>query len=133
MTTYENEQLYLAEHLSANDHRKTAVYNPNNKPVLELPVIYGFNNGGHGSWWNAALLAEDGTRLGGHLCSNEGYMPHDLGILEGTRSDRHEEFVKHYPGGYRMVFVGLDEVNVNPGLLKAIDLFTTNQCDIVTN
>jgi len=54
---------------------------------------------------HAQLLAEDGTALGSHLCSAEGYMPHDLGILDGSRPDRHEDFRAHYPDGYRMDFV----------------------------
>jgi hypothetical protein len=37
-------------------------------------------------------------------------MEHDLGILEGTRPDRHETFQKHYPDGYRMEFIPGDVV-----------------------
>lgn len=45
--------------------------------------------------------------MGSHVCSNEGYMPSDLGVLHGTRPDRHEkDFIPHYPGGYKMEFVG---------------------------
>ena len=58
----------------------------------------------------AFLIGEDGTVLGGHCCSHEGYMPHDLGILEGTRLDRHETFREHYPDGYRMQFVGYSDL-----------------------
>jgi hypothetical protein len=83
-----------------------AIFNPNNKPEGELPVIYGFNNGGSPGFMYAQLIAEDGTGMGSHLCSSEGYMPGDLGCLEGTRPDRHEGFRKHYPCGYRMEFVG---------------------------
>ena len=68
---------------------------------------------------DAVLLAEDGTCLGNHLCSSEEYMPADLGILEGTRKDRHEDFRKHYPDGYRMEFVRGDDVIVHAGLMAA--------------
>ena len=105
MTTPAAERLYQAQHEVLMEGRRHAVYNPHNKPLEELPHIYGFNNGGPAGWLQAVLIAEDGTFLGGHLCSHECYMRHDLGILEGTREDRHEDFRKHYPDGYRMGFV----------------------------
>jgi hypothetical protein len=99
-----------------------AVYNPNNKPITELPIIYGFNNGGREGWYSGCLIAEDGTGLGGHICSSEGYMLGDLGILEGRREDRHTQFKKHYPNGYRMTFVSYEDVVKDEGLMKAIKL-----------
>lgn len=119
MTTRAAEALYLAEHLHKMEGLGYAVHNPHNKPVDELPVIYGFNNGGPSYMLSAVLLAEDGECLGGHGCSSEGYMPHDLGILEGSRPDRHEGFRAKYPEGYRMEFVGSDEVKSHPGLAAA--------------
>lgn len=95
---------------------ENAVYNPHHKPVEELPIIYGFNNGGSPGWYSAVLLAEDGEGLGGHLCSHECFMPGDLGILEGSRPDRHETFRQHYPNGYRMEFIPGDQVRTHPGL-----------------
>lgn len=94
------------------------VYNPNNKPIEELPVIYGFNNGGSFGFMHAQLIAEDGTGMGSHLCSSEGYMLGDLGILKGKRTDRHEGFKKHYPDGYRMDFVDAH----HPAVEKAYEL-----------
>jgi len=120
MTTPKAEAHYLARHLHETEDKGLAVYNPNQRPVEELPVIYGFNNGGSPGWFSGQLLAEDGTPLGGHLCSHEGYMPHDLGVLEGTRPDRHEAFREHYPGGYRMEFVSYDQGETHPGLQAAI-------------
>ncbi len=122
MTTKAAEELYLAQHLYAMEGKGWAVYNPHDKPLSELPVIYGFNNGGGGYFLHAVLLAEDGTALGGHACSAEGYMPHDLGILEGTRPDRHEGFREHYPDGYRMEFVGAADVKAHEGLMRAYAL-----------
>lgn len=98
------------------------VFNPHNKPVEELPVIYGFNNGGSPGFMHGQLIAEDGTALGGHLCSGEGYMYGDLGIIEGWRNDRHEAFQKHYPDGYRMDFVKHEDVEANEALKKAFEL-----------
>ena len=97
------------------------VHNPHDKPLVELPVIYGFNNGGSYRWLDGVILTEDGTVLGGHLCSDEGYMPHDLGVLKGSRPNRHETFREHYPDGYRMEFVGYDDVEGHQGLRVACE------------
>ena len=98
-----------------------AFYNPNNIPIDDLPIIFGFNNGGYRGWYVAQLIAEDGTALGGHICSNEKYMYEDLGIWEGTREDRHLWFKQHYPDGYRMLFVSYSHVYETPLLLQAFD------------
>lgn len=102
--------------------RQFAIYNPHNKPVEELPYIIGFNNGGREDWWYANLIAEDGMGLGSHLCSDEGFMPGDLGVIEGTRPDRHETFKEHYPDGYRMDFVSKRNVKSDHRLVKAFEL-----------
>jgi len=122
MTTAAAAASYLAQHQRQWDDAHWAVFNPQSKPIDELPVIYGFNNGGSRDWWHAQLIAEDGTGLGGHLCSAEGYMPHDLGILEGSRPDRHESFRQHYPGGYRMAFVPYTEIETCEALQAAFKL-----------
>ncbi len=122
MTTEAAARLYEAQHLHQMEGKGWAIFNPHNKPVSELPVIYGFNNGGNPGWYSAELLAEDGTALGGHICSSEGYMPCDLGILEGTRPDRHKTFQEHYPDGYRMNFISANEVKTHPGLERAYQL-----------
>lgn len=84
---------------------KNSIFNPKDLPVEDLPIIYGFNNGGNPGMLDAVLMAEDGTYLGSHCCSSVAFMPGDLGIIEGTRPDRHKSFEKHYPNGYRMEFV----------------------------
>ena len=96
-----------------------AVYNPLDKSREELPVIYGFNNGGLPGLYYGFLIAEDGTVLGSPGCSNEDWMLRDLGILIGTRPDRHETFKKHYPDGYRMDFVPAVNVPHHMGLQQA--------------
>lgn len=118
MTTPAAAACYLAAHQAELSGRKNAVYNPHNKPEEELPHIYGFNNGGPPEWLTGVLIAEDGTVLGSHICSHEGYMYYDLGILEGTRPDRHEGFRKHYVDGYRILFV--TNPREHEGLLAAI-------------
>lgn len=110
MTTPAAEKLYLEQHLMHFNSCKIVVYNPNERPLHELPVIYGFNNGGSPGFYSAQLLSEKGEDLGGHLCSDEGYMRADLGILEGSAVYRHELFRKKYPNGYRMEFVPSNEI-----------------------
>lgn len=102
---------------------KWAVYNPNNLAEEQLPYIYGFNNGGSPGWYTAVALSEDGYGLGSHICSDEYFMCHDLGMYDGTRPDRHEgSYQKHYPNGYRMLFVYSDEAKEHEGLQKALKL-----------
>lgn len=97
------------------------IYNPYNKSLDELPFIYGFNNGGSHCWWDGELIAEDGTALGGHICSDEDFMYGDLGILKGSRPDRHESFREHYPDGYKMDFISHMNVKNHTGLNQAFE------------
>lgn len=127
MTTRAAAALYEAQHQMDMQGRKVAIYNPYNKPLNELSRIYGFNNGGREGSLEALLLAEDGVLLGGHCCSSESYMPHDLGILDGTRPDRHESFKKHYPDGYVMEFVREQDIESHSALLKAFEIALERQ------
>lgn len=122
MTTPAREALYLAQHLVQWEGKGYAHFNPHGKPLEDLPVIYGFNNGGGPHFYDAVLISEDGKILGGHGCSHEGYMLSDLGILSGSRPDRHEEFKAHYPDGYRMDFVSYADTREHQGLKDAFDL-----------
>lgn len=122
MTTPAAAAYYEARHNMEMEGKGYAVYNPNNLPLQELPYIIGFNNGGSEGFMSAISIAEDGKVLGGHMCSSEGYMRHDLGILEGTRDDRHETYRAHYPNGYRMDFVSHANVKKDERLIKAFEL-----------
>lgn len=97
-----------------------AIFNPEGRPIEELPAIFGFNNGGAARGSHGLLLAEDGAWLGSHICSDEGFMLQDLGILEGCRLDRHAGFRAHYPKGYRMEFVPARAVLTHAALIAAI-------------
>ena len=120
MTTPAAARLYEAQHLYAMEGKKNVIYNPLQKPVEELPHIMCFNNGGSPGWFEAIAIAEDGNCLGGHCCSAESYMPHDLGVLEGTRLDRHENsYSKHYPDGYIMEWIPTSQVDTHEKLQKA--------------
>lgn len=118
MTTKEAAMLYEAQHVARWAGKGYVVYNPHGKPIEELPVIYGFNNGGEPGWYRAELIADDGEHMGGHLCSSEAYMRSDLGILEDSAPYRHEGFRKKYPDGYRMDFLPYDA----PEILAAMKL-----------
>ena len=131
MTTPLAADHYLAAHLHEHEGRPTAIHNPHDKPLADLPIIYGFNNGGGPYFLHACLIAQDGTALGGHACSHEGYMRHDLGVLEGSRPDRHETFRAHYPDGYRMEFVPYAEVEEHAGLQEAFRLNDLRRPDSV--
>jgi len=123
MTTAAAARQYLNDHLKQTSYRKNFVFNPNNKPEEELPVIMGFNNGGSSGWYEALAIAQDGTVLGGHTCSDEGYMRADLGIIEGTRPDRHEtSYQIHYPDGYRMAFIESQDIDSCEVLQEAFRL-----------
>jgi len=87
-----------------------------------LPKIFCFNNGGSIGFMSAIAIAEDGNVLGSHLCSSEGWMPIDLGVVEGTRKDRHEnQYSKHYPDGYEMEWVPTSAIEKHEALKKAFD------------
>lgn len=83
------------------------------------PKIFAFSNvvgGGDGS---ALAMAEDGTVVGQHWCSNEAWVPHDLGV---TSDWHHEEYKAHYPDGFEMEFVRADDVKAHAGLTAAFAL-----------
>ena len=122
MTTKAAEELYKAQHNYAMEGKKIAYYNPHGVQFNDLPIIYGYNNGGSSNWLSAVLISADGKHLGNHCCSHECYMKNDLGILEGTRPDRHKNFKLHYPDGYRMEFVSYVDAKEHPGLCEAYRL-----------
>ena len=122
MTTEHAARMYEYQHLLTCQGRKVVIFNPEDRPVQDLPVILGFNNGGSPGWMSAIAIAEDGHILGGHCCSSEAYMPADLGIIEGFRDDRHEENYKpHYPSGYRMEWVPSDGIDAHTVLQEAFN------------
>ena len=119
MTTAAAQALYEKQHIQKHYGLAVEVFNPHGKPLSELPIIFGFNNGGGGAFWHAELIAQDGTHLGSHICSSEAYMPSDLGVLQGTGPDRHVGFRQHYPDGYKMEFVGAADID-NHALFMAV-------------
>lgn len=84
--------------------------------------IYAFSAVRGGGDGIAYAIAEDGTVLGSHWCSNECYVPGDLGVDPGSRADRHKTYAEHYPSGYEMEFVPAKIVNKHEGLKEALRL-----------
>lgn len=105
------------------------VFNPHDKPAEELPYIFGFNNGGSEDWWIAMAVSQNGHFLGSHVCSSEGFMPADLGLIDGGYVTRREGYQKHYPEGYRTTFVSYNDVKDNAELQAAMTLFVKNQAE----
>ncbi len=89
---------------------------------MSKPKIFAFSNVQGGGDGICYAMAEDGTVLGSHWCSHEGWAQYDLGVVEGYRADRHETYAKHYPDGYEMEFVPSGEVRSHDGLMAAFAL-----------
>jgi hypothetical protein len=87
-----------------------------------MPKIYCFSNAADGGVGVAYAMAEDGNVLGSRYCSNQHYVPQDLGMLYGLHEDRKAAYRKHYPEGYEMEFVPSAEVLKHPGLMEAFRL-----------
>ena len=89
---------------------------------MDKPKVYvfsGVKDGGEGACF---ALAEDGTLLGSHFCTHEGFAKQDLGMVEGIREDRREDYAKHYPDGYTMEFVAAKDYEAHEELNKAMKL-----------
>ena len=84
--------------------------------------IYCFSGMADGGDGIAYAMAEDGTVLGSHWCSNEYYIHHDLGVSTGSRPDRHVTYAEHFPEGYEMEFVAAKDIDDHEGLKVAFAL-----------
>lgn len=94
---------------------------------MSKPKIYVFSvmeDGGDGLCY---AMAEDGTVLGSHWCSNEQWARYDLGVEEGHRPDRHEDYARHYPDGYKMEFIPVANLDTHKGFQRAYELNRANQ------
>lgn len=88
---------------------------------MNKPSIYVYSGAPNGGDGPAFALAEDGTCLGSHYCSNESYAKYDLGVVEGSRPDRHQTYAAHYPEGYQMVFVPHSNLDDHAGIARALE------------
>jgi hypothetical protein len=85
-----------------------------NKPKI---FVFGPDNGGNGMYY---AIAEDGAVLGSHFCSNWAFARGDLGVIPGSRPDRHKTYAEHYPQGYEMEFVHPGQAKGHKALQEAI-------------
>ena len=88
---------------------------------MNVPTIYVFCNGCSPGWHNFVAVAEDGTGLAGHVCSDHGYADHDMGVIEtGWKRDI---YAKHYPEGFDVEYVEVRsraDSERHPGLAAAL-------------
>jgi hypothetical protein len=78
--------------------------------------IYCFCNGGSPGWYVVMAMAEDGHVLASHVCSEEGFFKHDIGI---TSTWKHDIYEAHCPAGYELEWV--DEPKQHEGLKAACE------------
>ena len=109
------------QHRKATENLDPVAFNPQDKPLEDLPKVYGFHNGGTPGFYYGQLLALDGTPLGSCVIEHGDFMEWELGVNDKA-SWRHEQISDHYPDGYVMEYVGLKEVKSfsHPGLVEAI-------------
>ena len=82
-----------------------------------MHTIYCFNNGGSPGWYEAVAIGDDGVVVAGHICSDEYYMEHDLGI---TSNWKHEKYDAHFgKGNWKLEWVS-DPLN-HEGCKAAFD------------
>lgn len=67
------------------------------------PKIYVFCNSCAPKWHVAYAIAEDGHCLASHVCSDHGFIPHDMGLdPDGWKRELYDA---HYPDGYELEWV----------------------------
>jgi hypothetical protein len=100
--------------------RQNAYLIKNLEGEIKMNKIYCFINS-QMEWGDVVVvaLAEDGECVGSHISSNESWAMHDIGI----NSDwKHEEYRKHYPDGYELIWLEREELDTNEGLQRALKL-----------
>jgi len=83
------------------------------------PTIFVFCNSCAPQWHGAVALAEDGTGLTGHVCSEHGWIGHDMGFSSDWK---HDVYNKHYPDGWSLEYVEVDDIPGHERLQKAFEL-----------
>lgn len=87
----------------------------NAEETVSKPKVFLFINSGAGTDMVMSMaMAEDGTVVGGHCSSSNGFAKHDIGA---TSTWHHDGYAKHYPDGYECEWV--DDVKGHAGLMAA--------------
>lgn len=79
--------------------------------------IYAFVNGEWGSDLVGVAIAEDGMVLAQHVSSSESWVWHDLGV-GSTR--QHDHYAEHYPNGFEVEYVPMEQRDSHAGLQAAL-------------
>lgn len=96
------------------------IYNPDNRPEDELPIIFGYISGGRRGHYEGILISDFGWTLYSTVSASEGFVPYDLGIYKGSRPALHDRIKRHFPSGYRMEYIGRSDVKTHEGLSRAL-------------
>lgn len=101
----------------------TPEHNPPKDPSLaetkvfpRLPEIYVFQSSEGDTYIGGKAIAEDGSYVASHSSSDETWLRHDLGV---TSDWYHDDYRKHYPHGFRVVWVAPAEVPTHAGIQAA--------------
>jgi hypothetical protein len=86
---------------------------------MAKPTIFVFCNSCARHWHTIVALAEDGAGLTGHLCSDHGFIGHDMGFVGDWKHDVYNE---HYPDGWQLEFVEVEDVAGHERLQQAFAL-----------
>jgi len=90
-----------------------------------MKKVFCFDNGGPRRALHAMAIAEDGTILAEHYCTDESFMKHDLGF---TSNWQHEHYDAHYgAGNWELEWVGAEEAPTHRGLQGALVLNITRR------
>jgi hypothetical protein len=82
-----------------------------------MKKIYAFSNGGSPGWMQALAICEDGIVLAEHICSDVGFMPHDLGV---NGNWKHENYDKHCgKGQWEIEWVPPEKIDTHEGIQAA--------------
>jgi hypothetical protein len=87
------------------------------------PKIFVFSSVKDGGDGLAYAMAQDGHVLASHWCSNELFVPQDLGD-DRVKNDpqRAELYAKHYPDGYEIEFIKAADLDEHEGFQAAFKL-----------
>jgi hypothetical protein len=86
--------------------------------------IYGFNGGGEFGYYIAIAMDSEGAVVASHLCSDESFMPFDLGMSQGVTRKHDIYDAKYGAGNWETEFIPSSQHDTHEGLKRAIELNT---------
>jgi len=81
--------------------------------------IYVFCNGCSHQWHSATALSEEGLFLGGHICSDHGFIPGDMGV-DGANdwANKRALYAAAYPDGFEVILSSAKSAEVEAAYAK---------------